>query len=444
MKKEIKIINGTLHYNETNLLDLAKEYGTPLKVTFLDVIKNRIETLKNAFNKVISEESYKGKFIYLNANKANYAKEEIYEAYLHSDGLETSSYYDLLLTKDIMNLNKDMLNKYIVCNGIKKNDYITEIKNLSESNMNIITIIDSKEEYLEYKKLSVNKKLNVGIRIHLKSLYEEEGAVIHNDRFGVTDEEFEFIINDMKNQNNMMLTTIHFHQRGFDFEEDKFKLNIRKSFNYYINASKQYDTLCNFDIGGGTPLKVNSDFDYEYFAKALISTVKEMCEENNIKHPNIISENGKYSQKDSTINIYEIVSVKNTDKTPWYVVDGSLLIAMPEMYALGEEIILSPVNDLDKPMVKCFLGGLTCDCDDVYYEKDKGHFLMPIQGDNKLYVCILGTGSYQNSMNGKGGVHHCLLPEEKDIVIKTIDGKKTIYVRNELQTIEDIKRLMKF
>ena len=51
----------------------------------------------------------------------------------------------------------------------------------------------------------------------------------------------------------------------------------------------------------------------------------------------------------------------------------------------------------------------------------------------------MGTGSYQNSMNGKGGVHHCLLPEEKDLVIN--DGEVTI--RSELQSIEDIYKIMK-
>ena len=39
MKKEIKVKNEQLYYNNVNLNSLAEKYGTPLKVTFLDLIK---------------------------------------------------------------------------------------------------------------------------------------------------------------------------------------------------------------------------------------------------------------------------------------------------------------------------------------------------------------------------------------------------------------------
>ena len=118
---------------------------------------------------------------------------------------------------------------------------------------------------------------------------------------------------------------------------------------------------------------------------------------------------------------------------------------MPEMYALGEEIFLYPVNKINDKMIKTRLAGITCDCDDIYFEKDKGYILMPEKTNNeKLYVAILGTGSYQNSMNGKGGVHHCLIPEEKDLIIYTKNGKQEITVRSELQTIKDMEKILKF
>ena len=103
MKKEIKVKNEQLYYNNVNLNSLAEKYGTPLKVTFLDLIKERVVSLKETFDKVIKENNYQGKFIYLNANKANYGVEEIETAFIYADGLECSSYHDLLLTVDIIN-----------------------------------------------------------------------------------------------------------------------------------------------------------------------------------------------------------------------------------------------------------------------------------------------------------------------------------------------------
>lgn len=445
MKKEIEIKNEQLYYYNENLKSLAEKYGTPLKVTFLDLIKERIVSLKETFDKVIKEKNYSGKFVYLNANKANYGVEEIETAYIYADGLECSSYHDLLLTRDIMDNHPEMKNKPIVCNGYKKLDYIQEIIDLASKGYNIYTIIDNALEYDLLKKYC-HTQLKVGIRVHLEALYAEEDETIKNDRFGVTKEEFNYIINDLVNNPNLILKTIHFHQRGFDYEKDKFIENIKKAFkSYYVPANKKYPTCDEFDMGGGTPLPVHDDFDYTKWAELLIDLLEKLSNKYKVTCPDIISENGKYSQKDSTINIYEIVGVKHTDQIPWYIVDGSLLIAMPEAYALGEEILLHPVSDINDKMIKTRLAGITCDCDDIYYDKKLGYFLMPNKTiDNKVYVALLGTGSYQNSMNGKGGVHHCLIPEEKDLLIYTKDFKKVYEVRSELQDITKMKEILKF
>ena len=439
MKRLREIKNNELYYNGYNLKDLAKKYGTPLKVTFLDVIKEHITSLKRDFNQAIKNTGYKGKFIYLNANKANYGKEEIEEAFKSADGLETSSYYDLLLTFKFFQKYPEFKNKYLVPNGYKPTEYIDEILKINDLGYHIIDIIDSVNEY-EYLKKK-NPKLEVGLRIHVKALYAEEGEPIENDRFGLNDDEIDYILNDIKNT-NMTLTTIHFHQRGFDYEKDKFEENFLKVFNYYLKAKKLHNSVVNFDIGGGMPLPVAEGFDYLSFAEYIFNTLNKLAKENNVDVPNIISENGKFSQKDSTVNIYKVVGIKNTDNYPWNIVDGSLLIALPEMYALGEPILVMPINNIGQNLYKARLAGITCDCDDVYYEEDKGYIELP--KCDELYIGCIGTGSYQNSMNGKGGVHHCLLPEEKDVIIYEKDGKYYEEVRNELQTIDDICRIIKF
>ena len=435
-----KVVNKDLLYNNINLKDLAIEYSTPLKVTFLDVIKKRVIELKNSFDKAIYSTNYNGNFIFLNANKANYGLEEIEESFKYSDGLETSSYYDLLLTFAIF-LKYNEKDKYIVCNGIKDDNYLNKIVEISALGYKIIDIIDSKDEYLKLKKMDAN--IEVGFRIHLSSLYSEDGDLIKDDRFGLTEEEFNYCLYDIKNT-KMTLSTIHFHQRGFEYEKDKFEKNLVKVFkNYYYKAERIYTSVINFDIGGGTPLPLKGSFDYDEWALYVIKLIQNMSNELGILVPNIISENGKYAQKDSTVNIYKVITTKYTDKDyPWMIVDSSPLIAMPEMYALGEDILVEPINNIGDNMTKVRLGGLTCDCDDVYFEKDKGYILIPDNGTDQ-YIALIGTGSYQNSMNGKGGVHHCLLPEEKDILIYSDESSNIIKkVRHNIQSIEDIFKLI--
>lgn len=442
MGKLEEVKNGDLYYYGYNLHEIAKKFGTPLKVTFLDLIKDRVLNLKEAFDLAIKELGYEGKFMYLNANKANYGAEEIETAFVYADGIETSSYYDLILSHKMFERYPNFKSiKPIVSNGFKPKDYLDKIIEVHNEGYHIIDVIDSMDEY-EYLK-SKDVDLEIGLRIHLKSLYlEGEDDPVANDRFGLTRDEFLKIIDDLANT-KMKLSIIHFHQRGFDYEKDKFEKNFAKTFeDYYVYAQKKYITVEYFDMGGGTPLPFDKEFDYKSWAKYVVGLLKKMSNKFDVKEPTLISENGKYTQKDATVNLYHVVGVKDTDAYPWYIVDGSPLIAMPETYALGEVIIVKPVNALDKDKIKGRLAGLTCDCDDIYYDKKTGYFEFP--NSKEIYIGLLGTGSYQNSMNGKGGIHHCLLPEERDVIVyKDENGNVVQKVRHELQSMEDIYRLMK-
>ena len=135
MKKEIKLQNNELFYNGYSLTSLAQKYGTPLRVSFLGVIKDHVLELKDAYAKAIKKNNYDGKFIYVNANKANYEFQEVKTAYDAGDGIETSSYYDLLLSKEISKKDKP-----IICNGIKGEDYLDEIVKLTKEGYYVINI----------------------------------------------------------------------------------------------------------------------------------------------------------------------------------------------------------------------------------------------------------------------------------------------------------------
>ncbi len=430
MNKLTEIKDGHLIYLGYDLTKYAEEYKTPLKICFLDVITKRVNTLKEAFKKAKNQLNYQADFVYLNANKANYGYKEIETSFHSADGLETSSCYDLKLTKKIMGNSS----KYLVCNGYKLQDYVDEIISAFDNGMNIIDVIDSLSEYELLKK--ANKAIHVGFRIHIPSAY----SVGENDRFGLMDDEVAYILDDIKNT-KLVLKMVHFHQRGFDYEDEKFEYNFKLVFEkYYVPLAKKFNTIDSFNMGGGTPLPLDGDFDYDMWALKVLSLIQSISKANNIKEPYLFSENGKYSQKDATVTIYKVVGKKNTNKYPWLIVDGSLLIAMPEHYALGEPIDVVPINGLDKPFGKYCLAGITCDCDDVFFNHEKGYIELP-NLDNQ-YIALLGTGSYQNSMNGKGGVHHCLLPEEKDLIIYSMNNKEIVEVRKPLQQIEDILKLI--
>lgn len=95
------------------------------------------------------------------------------------------------------------------------------------------------------------------------------------------------------------------------------------------------------------------------------------------------------------------------------------MTTLPDSWAISRRFIMLPVNGWDKNYERVFLGGLTCDSDDYYNsEQHINAIYLPQFSDMKeLFIGFFNTGAYQDSIGGYGGVHHCLIPGPKHILI---------------------------
>ena len=436
----LEIKNQKTYYNDVDLEKLIKKEQTPIKLVFLDIIENQIKKLKKSFSKAITKNKYKNSFVYLNASKANYASEIVFTATKFSDGAETSSYFDLEMTSHLINNFKKLSGKTIFCNGFKPQNYCDKIVDLHNHNTKIVDIIDSLSELDYLLSKNYNSPLEIGVRVNLEGLYGQHND---HDRFGISKNELKIFQQKLKNQNKLVLTTLHFHQRGMTFDEQKFYENIEKISKNYVELKKEFKSLKNLDIGGGAPWSYDDEIDYDSWADKLIKTFKDIFSKNKIDEPNILMENGKYTTKDCMINLYSVVGVKKTDpKFLWYILDTSLMLAIPEYFMCGEPMKIVPINNLNSKMIKTRLAGITCDCDDVFCG-EKGYMLMPEILDKKQYVAILGTGSYQESLTSHKAIRHCLVPSEKRIITFLKNGKRHFVVSEEFDTPEDMFKLLR-
>ena len=427
--------NNKIIYNNVDLLEFAKTNSTPCKIVFLDIIENQINTLKHALNNAIKTNKYNAKFFYLYANKANYSSEIVFTAANAADGLETSSTTDLEYTYALYKNNPQLINKPILCNGFKTKEYTDLIVKLNNLGFNITNIVDDLTELNALLGKKYKKPLNIGFRLNLSNQYGHD----EHDRFGLTPTELEIAKQKLKKQNKLKVSTLHFHQRGFSYEDEKFYININKVAQQYIQLKETFPSLNNLDIGGGTPWFYEQNFDYNSWANTLINQLKNTFAQNKIECPNLIIENGKYTVKDSIVNIYSVKGVKNTDPNfSWYILNTSLMLAIPEYFACEEPMKFVALNNLNNKTIKTRLAGITCDCDDVYYEKDKGYILMPEIKDEPLYIAIIGTGSYQESMAPQNGIRHCLVQNENKYVSFIKNGKRQFVLTSKAQTTKDL------
>lgn len=57
--EEFNVSNYELNFNDVPLMDIIKEYGTPLKLTYLPKISSQIQKAKSLFNEAIKNNNYK-------------------------------------------------------------------------------------------------------------------------------------------------------------------------------------------------------------------------------------------------------------------------------------------------------------------------------------------------------------------------------------------------
>ena len=90
---------------------------------------------------------------------------------------------------------------------------------------------------------------------------------------------------------------------------------------------------------------------------------------------------------------------------------------------------LSSMTNANNKLIKVRIAGDTCDGDDVYfYQNSEKYCIMPeIKKGETLYIGVFGCGAYQEILSGIGGIHHCLNPEENDLIIYKKNGKNVFY-----------------
>lgn len=442
-KEYLSYKNGVLYYKDINLLDCVKKYGNPLKVGYVEIIKEKITHLQNCFYEAIKNNNYTGSYFFANANKASYYSENIITAGNSSDMIETSSYADLCIVERIMKKNI-VSKKTIIVNGVKNNNYLNKIYNMNQNGFHFCFIVDNITEFNILMSWNLKTKMEIGVRVNLENAYTKNKHQMV-DRFGLQNKEIDYVINNYTKNKNLIFTTIHFHQRGSDYNKIKAFTNIEKAFQVYVKCSKKVTSIKNLNIGGGTPYHKTEEYNYMDYANSIVSHIKSLAESNHVPHPNIIQENGRYTVSDSCFNIYKVTRIKKgADNIFWYIINGSIMTSFINTWALKENFLFLPINLQNQRIIKARLAGSTCDSSDTYYYQDNQKFLyMPeIKEGETLYIGVFGIGAYQEILSGIGGIHHCQILEENDLIIYKKNNKTIFYKIRGRQTLKSVfKRL---
>lgn len=443
---EFALEGDQLFFHGVDLNTLIKEYGAPLKFTYLPQISNNINRAKGWFKAAFNKYDYKGEYKYCYCTKSSHFKHVLDEALKNDIHIETSSAFDIDIIENLKAEGKINDNTYVICNGFKREKYISNIARLiNTGHKNCVSIIDNYEE-IDLLSKEIKGHFDIGIRIASE---EEPKFEFYTSRLGIGYKNIvPFYNNKIKGNPKVQLRMLHFFINTGIKDNAYYWNELLKCLKVYTNLKKVCPSLNTLNIGGGFPIK-NSlafDFDYEYMIDEIVNQIKITCEEEGVDVPNIFTEFGSFTVGESGGAIYEVLYQKQqNDREKWNMINSSFITTLPDTWAINKRFVMLPINRWNCTYERVLLGGLTCDSDDYYNsEQHINAIYLPKYDKNKpLYVGFFNTGAYQESIGGYGGLQHCLIPAPKHILIdRDNNGKIVTKLFRDQQKSEDLLNIL--
>jgi arginine decarboxylase len=363
---------------------------------------------------------YDGKYNYCYCTKSSHFSFVIEEALKNDIHLETSSAFDINIIEEMYNAGKVTKDKFIICNGYKRPQYIENIVRMVDNGFeNLICVLDNPTEMAALNEMT-NSTLKVGIRIAAE---EEPKFEFYTSRLGMGYKDIvPFYIKNLQDNPKMELKMLHFFINTGIRDNAYYWNELSKCVNVYCALKRICPTLDSLNIGGGFPIKdsLTFDYDYEYMAEEIIAQVKSMCNNSGVKEPNIFTEFGSFTVGESGAVLFEIIDQKKqNDREKWNLIDSSFMTTLPDSWAINKRFIMMALNNWEREYERVLLGGLTCDSDDFYNAEahQNAIYLPTFDNERPQYIGFFHTGAYQESIGGYGGIQHCLTPAPKHVII---------------------------
>jgi arginine decarboxylase len=316
--------------------DLSRRgISTPVLLRFPQLIAGQVRKLQRAFQRSIREYEYQGTHMCVYPMKVNQnravVEEYLREGTRYDFGLEAGSKAELYGAL-AMEQSSDSL---LVLNGFKDEEFIELAFLGARSGKRVVIVIEKLNELDHVLQMAERYEGGdlpmVGLRVKLYSKgsgrWEKSGG--EAAKFGLTTTEMLETIRRMQEADRIdMLKLLHFHIGSQLTDIKRIKNAMKEAARVYAKIFQMKVPIELLDVGGGmavdydgskTAFDSSANYTAQEFANDVVYTIMQVCDDENVPHPTIIQESGRYLSAYHAILVTNVLSEIETvveDITP--------------------------------------------------------------------------------------------------------------------------------
>lgn len=309
------------------IIDDLKRRGisTPVLLRFPQLVTAQVRKLQRAFRNSIREFDYQGTHMCVYPMKVNQQR-AVVEEYLREGsrydfGLEAGSKAELYAALGL----EQAADSLLVLNGFKDEEFIELAFVGARAGKRVVIVIEKLSELDPILRLAerYGDEGNipmVGLRVKLYSKgsgrWEKSGG--EAAKFGLTTTELLEVIRRLQEEGRAdMLRLLHFHIGSQLTDIKRIKNAMKEAARVYAKIYQMKLPIDLLDVGGGmavdydgskTAFDSSANYNAQEFANDVIYTIKQVCDDENVPHPTIIQESGRF------LSAYHAILVTNVQE----------------------------------------------------------------------------------------------------------------------------------
>ena len=293
----------------STVIQAAKKKGLsgPLLVRFQDILRHRVQSLCQAFDEAIKRFEYGGHYhgvFPLKVNELREVVEEVLDAGKdHAFGLEVGSKSELSAALALQSNPHSLL----ICNGYKDANFIHTALMGTRLGKKAILVVEKLDELQNIIAIAAREGVRPQLGIRLRLLSRSTGKWADSGgedaKFGLNTSQLMAALEILRAEGwEDCLRLLHSHIGSQVPDIQTVRKAVQEGARFYAKVRQLGFPVEYLDVGGGLAVDYDgsraafdssANYSLREYIDDIVQTIGEVCEVEDVPHPNIVSESGR-------------------------------------------------------------------------------------------------------------------------------------------------------